>query len=76
MDFKTAIRRLVFRAAFVAVWAVVILIVFLNGRGSGVGVGELPAAMLGFGGFFIAIFLFSKSIGDFVAASANKANQS
>lgn len=57
-------------------WAIITFIVFLNSRGSGVGVGELPAAMLGFGGFFIAIFLVGKSIGDFVAAFANKANQS
>jgi len=76
MDSKTAIRRLVFRLAFLAVWAFITFIVYLNGRGSGVGVGELPAAMLGFGGFFIAIFLLGKSIGDFAAASANKANQS
>ncbi|MEN3145226.1 hypothetical protein ABDF71_24870 [Ochrobactrum sp. WV_118_8] len=74
MDFKTAVRRFLFRVAFIAVWAIVTFIVFLNGQGSGVGVGELPAAMLGFVGFFIAIFLFGKSIGDFVAASANKAN--
>nr|WP_196108720.1 MULTISPECIES: hypothetical protein [unclassified Ochrobactrum] len=74
MDFKTAVRRLLFRAAFFAIWAVVTFIVYLNGRGSGVGVGELPAAMLGFVGFFITIFLIGRSIGDFVAASANKAN--
>lgn len=76
MDLKTAIRRLVFRAEFIALWAIITFIVFLNSRGSGLGVGELPAVMLGFGGFFIAIFLFGKSIGDFVAASANKTNQS
>lgn len=74
MDYKTAIRQLVFRSAFLAVWAFITFIVFLSGRGSGVGIGELPAAMLGFGGFFIAIFFFGKSIGDFVAASANKTN--
>lgn len=75
MDYKTALKYLIGRIAFMVVYALFVLFLVSAIGGPMSGIGMLVPALMGFAGMFIGITLFGRSIGDFIAASANRLNQ-